>query len=467
LPVSTRCGDAIRDPVLEECDNGAALGDSTSLCSADCHVVDQLSVDDAGGGQGGPRRGSRNVGTGPHPVAGGAQNMAVAWVEPGTSDVATHRVRVGYYDRGGAPLSAAAGGAAGFDVVSAGLASSSFAAPSLAELGNGTFGAVYTDFGTDGDGLGVRLVLLDPARPAGQALAPVTVNQTTVSSQMDADVVWTGGNLVVAWTDLSNPATSPDVRFQVYDVAPNSLNPLAPGVDQVLAATDALEGDVSLAAFAGSWAAAWREQTATSEIVRVQAGGSTWSTPAFTPTLAHQPPALAQLDATHLLLVFTWGNADGSSVVRAAILSTDAPGEVIPVDIAQAGLAGQAGRSTFRPSAVVVGASGAGGNGANGTSAFVTWGTAALAGDPLAEELYLKELPWDGAALDVSRPSTPLPRSAAHQVGDQRFAALATVTQVAGPALACVWDDLGTAYASEGHGDVAVELIPVPVVRLP
>jgi hypothetical protein len=50
-------------------------------------------------------------------------------------------------------------------------------------------------------------------------------------------------------------------------------------------------------------------------------------------------------------------------------------------------------------------------------------------------------------------------------LGDQRFAALASSPLGPDGALVGAWNDLGKVFSNEANGDVAVELMPVPVVR--
>ena len=86
----------------------------------------------------------------------------------------------------------------------------------------------------------------------------------------------------------------------------------------------------------GSWAAAWRDDANGMETITVQAGSSKWTVgPAFLPGPDGAKPALAELDATHLLVVYAVGadNTDSGvandSLLEAAVVDTAAaPGPV-------------------------------------------------------------------------------------------------------------------------------------------
>lgn len=100
-----------------------------------------------------------------------------------------------------------------------------------------------------------------------------------------------------------------------------------------------------------------------------------------------------------------------------------------------------------------------------GTRAFVAWATEAVIADPRGEEMWRKEVTWSGSALDTSSVEIRLPRRDTHRLGDQRFPALAATPLGPEGAIAEAWMDLGNTFAAEASGDVAVELMPVPVLR--
>jgi hypothetical protein len=186
--------------------------------------------------------------------------------------------------------------------------------------------------------------------------------------------------------------------------------------------------------------------------------------PSFVPPPAAGKPALVELDATHLLLVYPVGidpadtgvpNAEAK--LQAAVLDLAAPGPVsgadIPVNAAVEGAA--SALSHGYASAVRV-----------GSSVYVAWWTDAAPGDALGEDVWLQAVGWNGSAIDWSATELPLPRSVAHRAGAQRRPALAASPLAPGGAIVSAWDDLGKGFGGgEGNGDMVVELIPVPVLR--
>ncbi len=436
-PDADVCGSGWRT-LNKECDDG--LGTNTSArrsCSSQCQVLDLLAhapaiVD------GGPPPAGRSLGAGRHPIAvTDGDVFAVAYVEtqPAVSLSLTHFSRKGVAS----------------DVVtkfSGGSTPVADSNPVMAGLPGGRFVVAYSELGGDGDELGIAMRVVTPGTaPSGM---PRFANQGTAFNQHDPDVIVVGGQVVVAWVDDSNVATAPDLRFRVFD---SSLTPTTAN-DQTLAATAGAETDVALAAFAGSWAAAWREVSGGQmETVRVVAGNAAWSVGPFASGPVGDKPAIAELDGTHLLAVFTAGGA-GSSKLQGAVLDVNATGAVTAFDIPGATTLGQS-----EPNVVRV-----------GTRVFVAWKTERATPDPngYAEELWLKAVAWNGATLDLSAAESTLPRWVAHRAGDQRRAALVASGLPAGGAIAAAWNDLGVAFgAGEGAGDVGLELLPAPPLRLP
>ena len=133
---------------------------------------------------------------------------------------------------------------------------------------------------------------------------------------------------MVAWVDDSDPAQGSDLRYQTFSP---DLTPLTDG-DQTLAATAAVEDHVALAAFQGSWAAAWRSGIAGEETIEIQSASAHWTVGPFAPGVADDRPALAFLDANHLALAFTEGSdpsvggTANTPRLYAAILDTGAVG---------------------------------------------------------------------------------------------------------------------------------------------
>jgi hypothetical protein len=156
-----------------------------------------------------------------------------------------------------------------------------------------------------------------------------------------------------------------------------------------------------------------------------------------------------------LLVVFSRQGATAeSTVLHAAVLNTAQPGTV-----ASFAIAGSSSLSQREPSAV-----------RTGDRVYLAWRSDAASGNVNAEELWLKELSWTVAGstltLDLSRPEIPLPRTAANQAGDQRTPILGTASLWPSGALVAVWEDYGVNFGvSAGQPDVAVQFIPLPILR--
>ncbi|GMV19446.1 MAG: hypothetical protein AMXMBFR56_76700 [Polyangiaceae bacterium] len=432
-PVSLSCGDGIRDPVTEECDDGNAS--SSDSCSA-CFVRDVLLVPGPGSDGGVPPKVSRRMGDGRHPAAGGDSGFAVAFV---TSLPAPVTLGLLTFDSVGVPASPPV-------TVAADASVTANAHPVVAALPGGKFAVAYTDLNADGDGLGIALRTVDAATKQVGPL--VRANTTKTFGQHDVDLVWTGTELVAAWVDDSKlPISGSDVRMRRFSA---SLTPLSS--EEVVANSPAQESAVALAPFASGWAAAWRSGTSGAETIVVKAVGASWSVPLASPGPAEDKAALAELDATHLLLVFSEGTP---ARLRGAILDTASQGTVtsiFPIGPAVAPYSTDATLAQSHPSAVRAGG-----------KVYVAWRSSLVPGDAKAEELWLKELAWASLALDLSKTEISLPRWPSHLKDDQRRPALAAMGS---GALATAWDDYGRVFGSvEGTPDVVAELIPLPILR--
>lgn len=430
-PVSQFCGDGIRDALNEECDDGNAS--ASDSCSA-CFVQDVLLVPGAGSDGGVPPKVSRRLGDGRHPVAGGDSGFAVAFV---TSLPAPLTLGLSTFDSVGVP--------AGVPVtVAADTSVTVNAHPVVAALPGGKYALAYTDMNADGDGLGIAVRTVDAVTKQVGPL--VRANTTKTFGQHDVDLIWTGTELVAAWVDDSKlPTSGSDVRMRRFNA---SLAPL--GSEEILANSNAHESGVALATFGSGWAAAWRSVSAGTETIVAKTTGASWSVPVTSPGPAEDKPALAELDATHLLLVFSEGTP---ARLRGAILDT-ASQTVTPFPIAPAvaPFSTDATIAQSHPNTVRA-----------GSRLFVAWRSALVPGDAKAEELWLKELDWTSPTVDLSKVEITLPRWPSHLADDQRRPALAAV---GGGALATAWDDYGRVFGSvEGTPDVVAELIPLPVLR--
>jgi cysteine-rich repeat protein len=438
------CGDGFRSP-WEECDDGLKTSATRRGCSAQCQVLDELAV--APPVDGGLSTVARTLGSGRHAVAVSDSTFAVAYLE---QDVAPPVLSLAAFTSQAVP-------ATPVTTLSTASTVPLGANPVVAGLPCNTYVTAWTDYGGDGDGLGVAMQVVQP----GVAVAgpPQFANTTTMFSQFDPDIVWTGSQVVVAWVDDSDEATQPDLRLRVFDSTNDALSG-----EQTLAATADSEADVALAAFAGSWAAAWRDDANGLETVRVHTGTTDWSVgPAFLPAPVATKPALVQLDATHLLVAYAvgiapTGDAGGlpalTSKIQLAVLDMAAPAKPTIVAV-PATVPSAIGLSQSQPDVVSVEG-----------SLFLAWWTEAALGDPNGEELWLKPIAWNGTALTTTAPEIALPRLSQSRAGDQRHPAMAASTLPPGGALVLGWDDLGGAIGGgEAAGDIAVELVPVPLLR--
>jgi hypothetical protein len=335
--------------------------------------------------------------------------------------------------------------------------------PVIAAVPGGKYAVAYTDFNGDGDELGIALRLVDLASPPTGA--PAHANTTTAFSQYDPDLLATPSGLVVAWVDDSPAASGPRVMFRTFD---NNLSPTSSEQPLSMSADDGgadagnpNEGDVALSPFGSSWAAAWRAGENGLETVHIRTGSTTWSIGPYLPGPVDDRPALAELDATHLLVVYTEGTdpeetgvANGSKL-RVGVLDTAAPGTITPTDVA-AIVSGNDALAQSQPNAIRV-----------GSRVYIAWRTESALGNANAEELWLKLVGFGSTGLDLTSSEIPLPRSASHRSGDQRRPALAASSLGSEGTLVTAFDDLGKVFTSEGNGDPAVEAIPMPLLRLP
>jgi len=222
MPMSVFCGDGIRDPIKEECDDGV-VSMVLDSCTSLCEIRDLLAFQSSDAGV------NRVLSWGRHPVAANDTGEVVAWLEPNTQ-----AVRVTYYDPKGIP--------SGFvDTPSTQSPSVDWSGPVAAPLPNGKFAAAYTVY-DDGDGAGIGLRYLDPSMASMGK--PKIANVTIAFAQFDPDILWTGSQVVVAWVDTSNVQTGLDIRYRTYS---GQLVPTSG--ELTLAGTPVNEADVALATF--------------------------------------------------------------------------------------------------------------------------------------------------------------------------------------------------------------------------
>jgi hypothetical protein len=418
-PVSKFCGDAIRDPLLEECDDGT--GTELDLCTPDCRVrTGRLgsATPDAGV--------TRSLGRGPHPLAAADAGMLLSYVEGSALklqpfDSVGHRV--------GEPVT-----------LRNDIAPIDEAQPVVAALAQGQFALAFAD-GADGTP-DVRLGLIDAH---GQLQGPLqNAHESPSGLQREPDLLWVDGKLVVTWTDLL------DIRYRSFDA---QLQPLGP--EQGLATSSAIESGAVLAAWAPGWAAAYRANRDGLPRVEVVAGNQRWWTPQESWEPSSDRPTLVAVDAERLLLVYgVTADAnlpDALQGLRFAILERSKVGQLQSVEVRLV-LPGTSAEQPFshrRPSMVRI-----------GDQIYMSWESASP--DAPRETLALLarvELSNDAVAVvDVM----VLPRDGA-EAAAQRSPHLAVSALSPRGALAFVWEQQP---AGAIETELGVVLRPWPFVML-
>lgn len=416
--VSLVCGDGIRG-LTEECDDGpGALDDA---CTQECQVSDFVF---SGGTDAALQLGR-------HTVAAGPQGLAVAFVDRITTPPTP---LVALFGPTGQPQGTSV-------VLGAGIAPAASSSPVVAALPGGAYAAAWTTWLGDGDQRGVSLQRIDPT--LAEQLPPLHANDQTDFNQYDADVLWTGSELVVAWIDDADPFGSGDVFVRTFDA---DLQPLIEA--EAYASTEEAEARVVLAAFGTSWAAGWRVASGGLEYLTVRTGATEWEVGPILPGPASDQPSLVELDSSHLLLVFSHADAadPATPMLSGAVLAVAEPGLTGSFSLSPEDPTGHSQPSTARA----------------GDSWFLAWRSGGEPGDPHADELWLRELTWDGANLTASPEILPLPRWPSDQADDQSSPALAATPLGPDGALWAAWESWG---AVPGHPAIVAELIPVPILR--
>ena len=432
-PVSTLCGDGIRDPVTEECDDGPGGGEDA--CTATCRVHNYFAVAPVLV-EAGPKTGSRTLGRGRHPVASGASGSAVTFIEKTGS---SHAVKVAFFDSQGKRLGAP---------VDMGGKPSESAFPGVAALPGGKYVVAWNDL----SGIGMRVLMRTVS--SGGALGPLVPAAEPSSSSLNADLLWTGSELLVAWRRTFKILTR---RFDT------NLKALAASQDIAFSQSIAAS-DVSLTSLNGSWAAVWDDYGAISPEIRLNVGTKNWSVSYVNSGAPYEPPALIALDATHLLVVFTEGtdplNTGTANVFRlkAAIIDTTtasgSPSSPVTLATTVEPWASDSALSQTRPSLV-----------RSGSRLYLTWQSESPVGDAREDEVWLRELSWNGSALTVL-PETPL-QADAPRLAAQRNPALAASPLGPFGALVTVWEDATVVPKHSMQPDLVFGLRPTPIVKLP
>jgi hypothetical protein len=432
--VSRFCGDSIRDPVTEECDDGP--GDDEDSCTSSCRVRSYPLVSVAREGGIDP---ARSLGAGRHVAAAGSGGFGVVYTQ--ADAVPTVRLqRFGESGRRlGEPTNVAVGGRP-----------TGAANPVLIALpGPDRYAVAWTD-GTGGTpDVALRLVAGGSA-PSG---APTIAHGSVAGPQQDPDMVWTSSELVVAWSDLFS------VKYRRFSESLAALD-----VERTLSGGSQFAGNVSLAKFGTEWAAAWRAGDQGLESIGVRVGNSTWSTREFLPAFEGDHPALVELDQTHLLLFYTSGGdvSDGGSAtgsrLRVAVvdITVDETLESIVVRPSTAPYDGDETLRQRRPAATRV-----------GDRLFIAWETESPLADPLRSEYWVAELGWSANEPRRIQKLAEWPaRADAIRSGDQKSPALAASPLFPGGALITVWEDHSRQLAGRPAADLMLDFRPVPFVAL-
>ncbi|HKY38031.1 MAG TPA: hypothetical protein VJN18_18945, partial [Polyangiaceae bacterium] len=437
---STECGDAIVGPD-EECDDGdGGAPTGPDACTDECQTRDE-----AGGP--GPMMDEpstdRYLGAGRHPVSGLEDGFITTYVQAGGDEPAI-----------GATLFNIWGQPAHYVTASEGASPIYEANPVAAALPDGSYAVAWGDFDGDGSDLGVvvRRVMAD-----GELGPLMAANAQRELSQLNPDILWTGSQLVVAWEDYSDAFNGPDLRYRVFDE-----NLIPASGDSTLAETDLPEAAVALAAFDGGWAAAYREGAADgAEYIVVKAADKAFRIgPVFGGPLDDRP-ALVELDATHLLVVFSAGTDPGTTGIyntpRLRYSVIDTQGSLTPAFSAfdPLDLVFTAEHQTAHLNPAVA---------RHDEGIYVAWRSEARPGDAAGDQIWLKFMRWqagDPPRLDIEEPELLIPRTCDGSAGDQRRPALATTALPPGGALAIAWDDYGrTVSQVSGEPDVLVHYAP-------
>jgi|GEM_PF-1963644 len=486
--VSVYCGDGVYDPTREECDDGP--GSTLDVCTPNCQTRDLLAVPLAQNSA----AASRHLGSGRHPLSLGVTTDdagrrgvgALVWteaaevdVDPGVSGSAP-RVVAQVLDGHGNPSTrvvvadAASTAAVGGNPLLA-------ANPVSAVLPDGSIIVAYNDLNGDGSELGVGLRQLTSG-PSTWSVGPLDfVNQTFLGAQQDPDLIWTGTELIAAWVDLSNPSTAPDVRLRRYGEGLTSL-----GGEETLAGSAAPEGGVALTPWSrtsGSsvehtYAAVWREAlpSGTEALVVWHDEATVRIVPPapLMPGAELDRPAMAPLDANHLAVAFSVGTdpqlSGVANVFRVQLAVVNVTTGLVVSQQTLAATAGDTKRNQTQPALVAVV------NPATGSlptgQVFLAFRTDGALGAANGEDLWLQRLDWNGTALSLALPATPLPRTSAapldHDPLDQRTPVLASLPVPGGAALGIAWEDFGQTFgAAQARPDIALQVAPAPVRRGP
>ena len=432
--VSQFCGDSIRDPVTEECDDGP--GDGEDSCTASCRVRSNPLVNVTGDGAAAP---ARSLGAGRHVAGAGSGGFGVVY----TQADAVLTVRLQRFDergrRNGEPVNVAGGGRP-----------TGAANPVVAALpGSDRYAVAWTD-GTGGTPDVALRSVSGGSVPGG---VPMLVHASAAGPQQDPDVLWTGSELVVAWSDLFS------VKYRRFSESLSAID-----AERTLSGGSQFAGNVVLARFGTGWAAAWRAGDQGFETIGVRVGDSTWSTRQFLPAFEGDHPALVELDPTHLLVFYTSGgdlsdaSVAGGSRLRIAVVDVMAGATLESIVVMPSTPPYDRDESLRqrRPAAARV-----------GDRLFIAWETESPLADPLRAEFWVAELAWSASEpARVQKLSEWAAPADAIRSGDRKSPALAASPLFPGGALITVWEDHSRQLAGRPATDLMLSFRPVPFVAL-
>lgn len=443
--VSVFCGDGIRDEELEECDVGPLL--TSPLCNWACQVTD-VPVYRVEPSPSGLERSTLRLGSGRHPLAGSESGFAVA-LEEHLLPTGVPSVRVARFDHAGTPTGSA--------LVSEGLLLADRPSPVVALSPEGALLCAFTDYGGDGDGLGLALV----SWPAGSSEpeAPIWLSDIEpFAAQSEPDLLALSSGYVLAYTDTSDALTGPDVR--VVELSSELEVERWYSVDSWN-----VEGQPALAPLGDAWGVAVRQTTdeATEALVVFDASTDTrWTIGPYRAPASDDQAALLELDPRYRLVLYVVGtDPDDDELfttgqLRLAVLDREEPGAPVldqPLGTTQDYELSSA-VSHGRPGLVRV-----------GDAIYATWTTAALPGEARGEDTWFERLDVSGAGSSLSLVlggELPLPRASHEWFGDQRRGLFTVLPE----ALVAVWEDYGkTLGPLAGEPEVLLQYLPLPVQR--
>jgi len=440
--LSLECGDAILGDD-EECDDGA--GEASDACTNACQTRDEPSVPLADGAE----AASRYLGSGRHPVSGLDDGFIATYVEPNGDEPVVGATLFNIWGQPSYRLSVSEGGSPIFE-----------ANPVAAALPNGEYAVGWSDFDGDGSDLGIRL---RKVAASGELGSLQVANKATEFSQLDPDMIWTGSELVVAWVDYADAENGPDIRYRTFDA-----NLGATSDDITLAGSRLPEAAIALAPFNGSWAAAYREGAVDGkENVVVRVGEESYRIGPVLGGPIDDRPALVELDATHLLVVFSAGTDPGltgtANVPRIRYSVVDTESAALPSVVSLDPL-----DDVFTFDQQISHLSPAAERADNGV--YVAWRSEARPGDGAGDQVWLKHLRWEpkgpGGLLAVHPDESEMliPRTCDGSVGDQRTPALGRTLLPPAGALVIAWDDYSHSQGVHaGDPDVVVHYAPTHV----